>query len=172
MFRDLLGSFNPPEGLAEPGKLMIALADCAVTVSDAQRAAKWWTEKLGFAVHRVGTGEHSVMVAPPGDKFVLHLCAGCEPVEPGNTGIAFMTDEIDRLVARMEARGVQFPEPLKKESWGAMAKFADPDGNIFWLLGAPASFVRQERDRRAPATGRPTQRAKAGAPVRRTRKGR
>ena len=133
---------------------MIALADCAVTVSDTQMATDWWVEKLGFSVHKVGGSDHSVMVAPPGDKFVLHLCAGIEPVEPGNTGIAFMTDEIEALVARMEAAGVRFTEPLKRESWGAMAKFADPDGNVFWLLGASASFVRSESARRAPGIAR------------------
>ena len=133
---------------------MIALADCAVTVSDTQKATDWWVEKLGFSVHKVGSGDHSVMVAPPGDKFVLHLCAGIEPVEPGNTGIAFMTDEIEALVARMETAGVRFTEPLRRGSWGAMAKFSDPDGNVFWLLGAPATFVRSETARRAPGTGR------------------
>jgi len=130
---------------------MIALADFAVTVSDTKRATDWWVEKLGFAVHKVGNGEHSVMVAPPGDRFVLHLCAGFEPLEPGNTGVAFMTDEIDRLVARMVAAGVPFPEPLRKESWGSIAKFSDPDGNIFWLLGARTAFVRTEARRRAPS---------------------
>ena len=139
---------------------MIALADCAVTVSNTQRATQWWTEKMGFAVHKVGESEHSVMVAPPGDRFVLHLCAGFEPVEPGNTGIAFMTDDIDGLVARMEAAGVRFPEPLRKESWGGIAKFADPDGNVFWLLGAPTAFVRSEAARRAPSPKRSGTRAR------------
>ncbi len=141
---------------------MIAIADCAVTVTDARASARWWQEKLGFDVHTVGGGEggHALMVAPPDDRFVLHLCEGFEPVAPGNTGIAFMTDEIEALVGRMQAAGVEFPEPLRVESWGGMAKFADPDGNVFWLLGAPAEFVRGERDRvakapsgRAPPTG-------------------
>lgn len=133
---------------------MIALADCAVMVSDTKTATRWWVEKLGFAVHRVGGSDHSVMVAPPGDKFVLHLCAGFGPVEPGNSGIAFMTDDIEALVARMGAAGVEFPEPLRKEAWGSIAKFADPDGNVFWLLGAPAAFVRAEARRRAPGPAR------------------
>lgn len=29
---------------------MIALADCAAAVSNAKAAAKWWVEKVGFAV--------------------------------------------------------------------------------------------------------------------------
>lgn len=144
---------------------MIALADCAVTVSDTGKATDWWVEKLGFEVHKVGDSQHSVMVAPPGDKFVLHLCAGFEPVEPGNTGIAFMTDEIDGLVARMESAGVRFTEPLRKESWGAIAKFADPDGNIFWLLGAPTGFVRSESRRRAPTPRRASPRSRRKRPA-------
>jgi len=130
---------------------MIALADCAVVVSDAKAAAEWWHDKIGFAIHKVGDGPHAILVAPPGDRFILHLCEGIEAVSPGNTGIAFVTDEIDRLVSRMTAAGVDFPEPFQPTSWGGMAKFADPDGNVFWLLSAPTSFVRTERDRRAPA---------------------
>ncbi len=134
---------------------MIALADCAVAVSDAKASARWWQEKLGFAVHVVGGGDHAVMVAPPGDRFILHLCEGFESVQPGNSGIAFVTDDIDGLVRRMRSAGVPFPEPLKKESWGGMAKFADPDGNVYWLLAAPTSFVRKETTRRAHRTDRP-----------------
>lgn len=139
---------------------MIALGDCAVVVSDAPRAARWWEEKLGFAVHTVGRGPHAMMVAPPGDRFILHLCEGFEPVSPGNTGIAFVTDDFDRLVVRMAAAGVEFPEPRQKTSWGGMAKFADPDGNVFWLLSAPTTFIRTERERRAQGGALPRPRAR------------
>jgi len=144
---------------------MIALADCGVAVSNAKSAAEWWERSLGFTVHRVADSQHGVMVAPPGDRFVLHLCEGFEPAQPGNTGIAFMTDEIEKLVERMVAAGVTFPEPLRIESWGGVAKFADPDGNVYWLLGASSGFVRQEAARRAPigpsakARSRPKSRA-------------
>ena len=146
---------------------MIALADCAVAVSDAKAAARWWQESLGFAVHVVGGGDHAVMVAPPGDRFLLHLCEGFEEVQPGNSGIAFVTDDIDRVVRRMRAAGVSFPEPLQKEAWGARAKFADPDGNVYWLLGAPSTFVRKETSLRAPREARV--RARVVAPKRRGR---
>jgi predicted enzyme related to lactoylglutathione lyase len=127
---------------------MLRLADFAVTVADAKAAADWWQKKVGFEVHTIGApGGHAVLVAPPGERFVLHLCAGIEPVEPGNSGIAFMTDDIEAQVRRMEKAGVIFPEALKKESWGSHAKFSDPDGNIFWLLGAPSKFIREETGR-------------------------
>jgi len=141
---------------------MIALADCAVVVTDVQKAADWWKDKLGFVVHTVGAGDHSVMVAPPGDRFVLHLCEGFEEVQSGNSGIAFVTDELEQMVRRMEGAGVEFPEPLVKSEWGGMAKFADPDGNVFWLLGAPTSFIKNETgriaSRSAPSRPRPARR--------------
>jgi catechol 2,3-dioxygenase-like lactoylglutathione lyase family enzyme len=129
---------------------MIALADVAVVVSDAKSSADWWTKNLGFSTFTVGGTGHAILVAPPGERFVLHLCAGFAPLEPGDTGIAFLTDEMDALVARMNRGGVQFPEPLRKESWGRRAKFADPDGNVFWLLEVPTPMVRATLNSRAP----------------------
>ena len=131
---------------------MIALGDCAIAVSNANESARWWNEKLGFAIHTVGNGKHAVMVAPPGDRFVLHLCEGFESVQAGNSGIAFVTDDLEGLVSRMEAGGVAFPEPLRKGAGLGMAKFADPDGNVFWLLGAPTTFIRAETRLRARAS--------------------
>jgi catechol 2,3-dioxygenase-like lactoylglutathione lyase family enzyme len=132
---------------------MLALADVAVTVKDARASARWWQETLGFATYTLGDAEgHAVMVAPPGDRFILHLCEGFAPIEPGNSGIAFVTDDLEGHVRRMVAAGVRFPDPLKKEAWGGVAKFADPDGNVFWLLGAPAAFIRSATRKRA--TGR------------------
>lgn len=132
---------------------MMALADVGIAVSDAKLSAKWWKDKLGFSVHHLEGNEHAVLIAPPGERFLLHLCQGFEEVDPGNTGIAFMTDDIEGVVARMEKAGVRFPEPLKKEEWGASAKFADPDGNVFWLMGSPRGFIRKAVALRAPARG-------------------
>lgn len=134
---------------------MIALADVAVVVSNAKRSARWWTKNLGFASHTIGgEGRHAVLVAPPGDKFVLHLCEGFAPLEPGDSGIAFVTDAMGALVARMKRGKVRFPQPPKQEPWGMVAKFADLDGNIFWLLGVPTKMVRQTLRMRAPVAKR------------------
>lgn len=57
---------------------------------------------------------------------------------------------MDAVVGRMTKAGVEFPEPLRKEEWGRMAKFADPDGNVFWLLEVPTSMVRATLRSRAP----------------------
>jgi catechol 2,3-dioxygenase-like lactoylglutathione lyase family enzyme len=128
---------------------MMALADVAVVVTNAKESAEWWERNLGFSKYTVGGGGHATLVAPPGDRFVLHLCEGFAPLEPGDSGIAFVTDEMDPLIARMTAGGVRFPQPLKSEDGGRMAKFSDPDGNVFWLLEAPTPMVRETLQMRA-----------------------
>jgi catechol 2,3-dioxygenase-like lactoylglutathione lyase family enzyme len=131
---------------------MLRIADFAVTVTDAKATALWWEQKLGFETHTVGApGGHALMVAPPGERFLIHLCEGFEAVEPGNTGIGFVTDEIERVTRTMEAAGVRFVEPFDRASGSGTAKFSDPDGNIFWLIGVPGPFIRRETARRAGA---------------------
>jgi catechol 2,3-dioxygenase-like lactoylglutathione lyase family enzyme len=137
-----------PDGVREP---MLALADVAVVVSDATESARWWKKNLGFASFTIGGGTgHAVLVAPPGERFVLHLCEGYAPLESGDTGIAYVTDGMEALVRRMEKGSVRFPEPPRSEKWGKMAKFADPDGNVFWLLEVPTALVRATLRARAP----------------------
>jgi catechol 2,3-dioxygenase-like lactoylglutathione lyase family enzyme len=135
---------------------VLALADVAVVVSNAKASSKWWEEKMGFEVRTVGGGTHAVVTGPPGDRLILHLCEGFAPGEPGNTGIAFITDQIDRDVARMTAAGVEFPAPLDPKEGGQFAQFADPDGNVFWLIGVPTKMVRETLRTRAkkPAVAR------------------
>ena len=146
---------------------MLALADVAVVVSNAKASAKWWEKNLGLTSYTIGGSGHAILIAPPGDRYVLHLCEGFAPLEPGDTGIAFVTDDIDGMVNRMVAGAVRFPEPLRREKWGKMAKFSDPDGNIFWLMGAPTAMVRETL--RSRARGRVRRRPKS--PARRTSTG-
>jgi catechol 2,3-dioxygenase-like lactoylglutathione lyase family enzyme len=144
---------------------MLALADVGVAVRDARATAAWWSEKLGFVSHTIGgPGGHTVMVAPPGQPFLLHLCAGLEPPEPGNTGIAFITDDLEAHARQMEARGVQFTEMTRSAGGGGRAKFADPDGSVFWLIGAPRSLVRAEVGRKAPLPRPPRPAGSSRAP--------
>lgn len=145
---------------------MIAIADMAVVVSDARASASWWKQNLGFVSFTIGGSGHAVLIAPPGERYVLHLCEGVAPLEPGDTGIAFVTDEMDALVERMRQRSVEFPEPPRKEAWGRRAKFADPDGNIFWLLEVPSGMVRATLGSRAPSA-RPRHARRKVAPLRR-----
>lgn len=106
----------------------------AVVVSDGKKAAKWYKEKLGFEVSI--ENEHWITAWPKGSQCMIHLCEG--ELEPGNTGIAFYTDDLKGAIAALKKKGVKFSKDYTKESWGEFAMFDDPDGNSFWLQpGSP-----------------------------------
>ncbi len=104
----------------------------AIVVKDAKRSAKWYQEKLGFEA-RDAMG-HWITVAPKGSAVVFHLCEEFYPLEPGNSGISFMSKDVAKDEKALRAKGVEFSQPTTKEDWGTSAAFKDPDGNEFWII--------------------------------------
>src|SRR5208283_620815 len=114
--------------------------DVTVVVSDAQKAKKWYVDKLGFKV--VLDKGHAICVSPnvKGSSLVLHLCGdNFAPLEPGNTGIGFTADDFDKTCEELSGKGVKFSVKPKKEEGYKMAKFLDLDGNEFWLFESSAA---------------------------------
>ena len=101
----------------------------AVVVSDGKSSAKWFSQKIGFENSTEG---HWILVWPKGSSAKIHLCEG-KP-DPGNTGIAFYVDDVDKLAKSMKGGGVKFTQDVKRTSWGTNAMFADPDRNEYWLI--------------------------------------
>jgi len=109
--------------------------DVAVVVSDAQKAKRWYVEKLGFKV-ALEKG-HAIVVSPnvEGNSLMLHLCGdNFAPLEPGNTGIGFTANDFDNTCEELSRKGVKFSMPPKNEDGYKMAKFLDLDGNEYWLF--------------------------------------
>jgi catechol 2,3-dioxygenase-like lactoylglutathione lyase family enzyme len=108
-----------------------SIIDVAIVVSNANKSAEWYKEKLGLEI-RAKEG-HWVTVAPKGPGPVLHLCE-TTPLEKGNTGICFQVDDLDETYKELSSKGVEFTAKPTKEEWGYYAMFKDPDGNEFWLM--------------------------------------
>jgi len=59
---------------------------------------------------------------------------GCHPdenkrdVDPAVPGLGFSCDDIDRTVAELKKRGVQFVQETQDEGWGRLARFRIPGG--------------------------------------------
>ncbi|MGI9336603.1 MAG: VOC family protein [Gammaproteobacteria bacterium] len=73
-------------------------------------------------------------------------CFGLQRVDSGDDegetlvgrflGVSLHVDDIDATYAELRTRGVRFTSPPAKQEWGgALAHFADPDGNELTLLG-------------------------------------
>jgi predicted enzyme related to lactoylglutathione lyase len=101
----------------------------AVVVSDGKKAAKWYGEKLGF---ETSVEDHWVTAWPKGAGWKLHLCEG--ELEPGNTGIAFYSDDVKKTAAELKKKGVKFASEYTKTEWGENAQIEDPDGNLLWIF--------------------------------------
>jgi len=110
------------------------ISSVAVVVSDGKKAKEWYRDKLGFEVQ--SDEEHWIVVAPRGSSIGIHLCQG-ETLEPGNTGIALLAEDIESTCRELKKKDVQFTRELGKSEWDETLTYAmlkDPDGNVFWLM--------------------------------------
>jgi len=102
-----------------------------VTVSDKSEAISWYQDKLGFEV-RENEG-HWVTVAPKDWPSEIHLCE-TEELEPGNTGILLLADDLEATHRELKKRGVEFTQDPSEKGGGTIAMFKDPYGNVYWLM--------------------------------------
>jgi lactoylglutathione lyase len=108
------------------------ISSFAIVVRDEKKSARWFREKLGFQIK--SSHGHWVTVAPKGARGPeLHLCK-TKPLEKGNTGIAFLTKDLQDEYKRLSGKGVKFTVKPRDDGWGLYSMFKDIDGNVFWLL--------------------------------------
>jgi catechol 2,3-dioxygenase-like lactoylglutathione lyase family enzyme len=121
------------------------LAAVTIVVPDYDEAIDWFTRVLGF--ERVedaplAGGRRWVVVAPSGGGTRILLARAANPDQQARVGdqtggrVAFFlhTDDFARDYAAMRARGVEFVEPPRRESYGTVAVFADRYGNRWDLI--------------------------------------
>lgn len=112
---------------------------CTITVSDQQAALEFYTKKLGFTVKRdeqmPGHSMRWLELNVAKDKETYVVLWGDPKKVGGWQPVVFSTDDVQKTYEELSARGVEFTQPPKQESWGWSSMFKDPDGNIF-LLGS------------------------------------
>lgn len=112
-----------------------------ITVSDQDAALDFYVNTLGCSVgtdQQMGPEMRFLTVVFPdgGAELVLgHPSWTPGSATPGGqTGISFITHDIDATYATLTERGVTFTEPIQTMPWGDRATwFNDPDGNQFFL---------------------------------------
>ena len=118
----------------------------ALLVDDYDTAIAHYTGALGFTLLEDtdrGGGKRWVRVAPPGNSETALLLAKASDEAQraqigrqhgGRVGLFLQTDDFWRDYRAMRARGVEFSEAPREESYATVAVFRDRYGNRWDLL--------------------------------------
>jgi lactoylglutathione lyase len=111
-----------------------------IEVDDQGRALRFWTETLGFELHRDLTygDERWVEVRTPDEGLILVLSPrrNERPMAPDTlptSNVFFCCDDVESTYEELRSRGVEFPQPPVELSFGWWSLFQDQDGNRFAL---------------------------------------
>jgi predicted enzyme related to lactoylglutathione lyase len=130
--------------------VIAGVSKVVIEVEDQARALEFWTERLGFGLHRdTACGdERWVEVMTPDGGLILVLSPRRDdrptPIGPRTSSVFFSCDDVTETYAELRVRGVRFPQPPVELSFGWWSLFEDQEGNRFAL-----------HPRGREATGRP-----------------
>ncbi|MEJ8649823.1 VOC family protein [Streptomyces sp. MS1.AVA.3] len=124
-----------------------------IPVADVERAKRFYSEQMGFAVDHdmcVGDEVRIVQLTPPGSgcSIVIGAGDGVEEARPGSVqGLQLVVPDIAAARAQLVARGVDAGPVQHVENgaladgpggaWNSFVYFSDPDGNGWALQERP-----------------------------------
>ena len=119
-------------------RMITSIKFVTIPVADQDRALRYYTEVLGFAVNtdqpmggaqrwielRLGKSETAVALFTP---------EGYEQRVGTYTGLSMQCDDVARTFEDLSARGAIFERPPQQEAWGTSAILKDSEGNTIVL---------------------------------------
>jgi predicted enzyme related to lactoylglutathione lyase len=113
----------------------------SVSVSDYDRALKFYTEKLQF---RLITDQKftdnsrwiELQIQDSETKVVLFTPPGQQHRVGSFMNMAFASNDVVKSYEELKNRGVEFKVPPTQAPWGTYSQFVDSEGNIFVLSSA------------------------------------
>ena len=117
--------------------ILKSLSAVRIFVDDLDRARRFYGDVLGLR-EKSARPEWAVFDID-GKDVVIETIASDDP-EHDLVGrllaVSFKVDDIDAVYRDLKTKGVSFPQPPEKQSWGGTLAFPrDPDGNILTLVG-------------------------------------
>ena len=111
-----------------------------VPVTDVDRARRFYSEQVGFAVDhdtRVDDRMRVVQLTPPGSSCSIVFGTGLGEISetaPGTLrGLHLVVDDIEKARDELRGRGVDVEEVNDVGGGVRFARFTDPDGNSLLL---------------------------------------
>jgi catechol 2,3-dioxygenase-like lactoylglutathione lyase family enzyme len=112
----------------------------AVSVSDQDRSLEFYVGTLGFEKRMDATVNGAfrwLTVAPPDSEVSIALTPASETSPVGiDSGIRFITADVDGEHAAMQRRGIDVSELMHWPGVPAMYSFRDIDGNTLYVVEA------------------------------------
>jgi lactoylglutathione lyase len=124
----------------EEATVIVGVSKVVIEVDDQARALGFWTETLGFELHQdTPYGEERwIEVRTPDDGLILVLSprqaappSVCDTLPTSN--VFFCCDDLLKTYDELHSRGVEFPQPPVRLSFGWWSMFQDEEGNRFAL---------------------------------------
>ena len=136
----------------------VSLHFIMIFVRDQERSLRFYLDQLGFRliVDQRVAGHRWIEVAPPDGTANIAIAQALPDsvatLVGRDTGIYFVTEDIQAKYNEWSSRGVHFQSPPQKPPWGGIfTRFEDPDGNSFGLAGFDELTLGVEMRRRALA---------------------
>ena len=123
-----------------------------VPVADVDRAKRFYSEQVGFAVDhdtKVSDDTHVVQLTPPGSACSIAVGRGIVEMAPGSVqGLQLVVPDIQAARTQLAERGVEVSQVQHYEGpdrvdgpgepWNSFVFFSDPDGNGWTVQERPA----------------------------------
>jgi len=115
-----------------------SLSAARIFVDDLERARGFYGDVLELR-ETAATSEWAVFDIDGKQQLIIEKVPPDDP-EHDLVGrflaVSFEVDDIEATFRNLTAKGVSFPEPPEKQSWGGTLAFPrDPDGNVLTLVG-------------------------------------
>jgi catechol 2,3-dioxygenase-like lactoylglutathione lyase family enzyme len=105
----------------------------SLPVADQDRARDFYVDTLGFELvsdTTMGPDQRWVQVRPPGAQTSITLVTWFPSLPAGAVkGTVLETDDLDKDVTELQARGVRIEGGIQQMPWGRFVTLDDPDGN-------------------------------------------
>ncbi len=105
-----------------------------IPVQDQDRALQFYTEKLGFRVftdQQFAENQRWIELSIPGAEtgIVLFTPSGHEDRIGTFVNTSWEVDDLEGTYSELQAKGVEFAGPPKKQPWGSFVMMKDSEGN-------------------------------------------
>jgi len=119
------------------GPVLKSLSAVRIFVDDLDRARQFYGDIL--ELHETAATSEWAVFDIDGKQLIIEKVPPDDP-EHDLVGrllaVSFEVDDIEATFRNLTAKGVSFPEPPERQSWGGTLAFPrDPDGNILTLVG-------------------------------------